>query len=117
MIDTILHLRIIESKDWATILFVISFATIAITKSAFENRFADFAKLIYSDKYTNVYKDGNHLNSSFTIALFFVQLISFSFFILISLSYFDYAFKTDWLMFIHILTFLIYFILSKFLIE
>jgi hypothetical protein len=117
MIDTILHLRIIESKDWATILFVISFATIAITKSAFENRFADFAKLIYSDKYTNVYKDGNHLNSSFTISLFFVQLISFSFFILISLSHFDYASKTDWVMFIQIITFLIYFVLSKFLIE
>jgi hypothetical protein len=117
MIDTIPHLRIIESKDWATILFVISFATIAITKSAFENRFADFAKLIYSDKYTNVYKDGSHLNSSFTIALFFVQLISFSFFILISLSYFDYASKTDWVVFIQIITFLIYFVLSKFLIE
>ena len=117
MIDTILHLRIIESKDWATILFVISFATIAITKSAFENRFSDFAKLIYSDKYTNVYKDGNHLNSSFTIALFFVQLISFSFFILISLSYFGYASKTDWVLFIQIITFLIYFILAKFLIE
>ena len=117
MIDTILHLRIIESKDWATILFVISFATIAITKSAFENRFADFAKLIYSDKYTNVYKDGNHLNSSFTISLFFVQLISFSFFIFFSLSHFDYASKTDWVMFIQIITFLIYFVLSKFLIE
>ena len=117
MIDTILHLRIIENKDWATILFVIAFATIAITKSAFENRFADFAKLIYSDKYTNVYKDGSHLNSSFTIALFFVQLISFAFFIQISLSHFGYASKTDWILFIQIITFLIYFVLSKFLIE
>ena len=80
MIDTIFHLRIIENKDWATILFVISFATVAITKSAFENRFAEFAKLIYSDKYTNIYKDGGNLKSSFTIALFFVQLISFAFF-------------------------------------
>ena len=117
MIDNLLHLRIIENKDWATILFVISFATIAITKSAFENRFADFIKLIYSDKYTNVYKDGSHLNSSFTIALFFVQLISFAFFIQISLSHFGYASKTDWILFIQIITFLVYFVLSKFLIE
>jgi hypothetical protein len=117
MIDTILHLRVIENKDWATILFVVAFATIAITKSAFENRFADFAKLIYSDKYTNVYKDGSHLNSSFTLALFFVQLISFAFFIQISLSHFGYASKTDWIVFIQIITFLIYFVLSKFLIE
>jgi hypothetical protein len=117
MIDNIFHLRIIENKDWATILFVISFATVAITKSAFENRFADFIKLIYSDKYTNVYKDGSHLNSSFTIALFLVQLISFAFFIQISLSHFGFASKTDWILFIQIITFLIYFVLSKFLIE
>jgi hypothetical protein len=117
MIDTIPHLRIIQNSDWATVLFVVSFATVAITKSAFENRFADFAKLIYSDKYTNVYKDGSHLNSSFTISLFFVQLISFAFFIQIALSSFGYASKTDWILFIQIITFLVYFVLSKFLIE
>ncbi|QBN19561.1 DUF4271 domain-containing protein [Flavobacterium nackdongense] len=117
MIDTVLHFRVVENKDWATILFVIAFATIALTKSAFENRFAEFAKLIYSDKYTNVYKDGSHLNSGFTIALFFVQLISFSFFIQISLANFGYGSKTDWILFIQIITFLIYFVFSKFLIE
>jgi hypothetical protein len=117
MIDNLLHFRIIDNKDWATILFVLSFATIAITKSAFENRFADFAKLIYSDKYTTVYKDGSHLNSSFTLALFVVQIISFAFFIQISLSQFGYASKTDWILFIQIITFIIYFVLSKFLIE
>lgn len=117
MIETILHSRIIENKDWATILFVLSFATIAATKSAFENRFAEFAKLIYSDKYINIYKEGSHLKSSFTIALFFVQLISFAFFIQISLSYFDNTSKTDWVLFIKIITLLLYFVLSKFLIE
>lgn len=117
MIDNLLHIRIIDNKDWATVLFVLSFATIAITKSAFENRFADFVKLIYSDKYTSVYKDGSHLNSSFTLALFGVQIISFAFFIQILLSQFGYASKSDWILFIQIVTFIIYFILSKFLIE
>jgi hypothetical protein len=117
MIENALQLRVIENRDWATILFVISFATVSVTKSAFENRFADFVKIIYSDKYTNVYKDGSHLNSSFTIALFFVQLISFAFFIQISLSYFGYATKTDWILYIQIITFLVYFVLSKFLFE
>jgi hypothetical protein len=117
MIENALQLRVIENRDWATILFVISFATVSVTKSAFENRFADFVKIIYSDKYTNVYKDGSHLNSSFTIALFFVQLISFAFFIQISLSYFGYASKTDWILYIQIITFLVYFVLSKFLFE
>jgi hypothetical protein len=117
MIENALHLRVIENKDWATILFVLSFATIAITKSAFENRFADFAKLIYSDKYTNVYKDSSNLMSGFTISLFFVQLISLAFFIQLSLSFFGYATKTDWILYIQIITLLIFFILSKFLIE
>jgi hypothetical protein len=117
MIDIVLHFRVVENKDWATILFVISFATIALTKAAFENRFAEFAKLIYSDKYTTVYKDGSHLNSSFTIALLIVQLISFAFFIQISLANFGYATKTDWILFIQVISFLFYFVFSKFLID
>ena len=117
MIDNLLHFRIIENKDWATILFVISFATIATTKSAFENRFADFVKLIYSNKYMNIHKDGSQLTSIFTVALFLVQLISFAFFIQISLSHFGKTLKTDWILFIQIITFLIYFILAKYLIE
>ena len=117
MIENVLHPRIIENKDWATFLFVLSFATIGLTKSVFENRFADFTKLIYSDKYISVYKDGSHLMSGFTIALFLVQIISFAFFIQLSLSHFGYASKTDWILYIQIITFLIYFVLSKFLIE
>jgi hypothetical protein len=117
MIENILHARITESKDWATLLFVLSFASIAVTKSIFENRFADFARLAFSDKYTKVYRDSSHLRSGFTISLFFVQVISFAFFIQLSLSYFGHASKTDWVLYIQIVTFLIFFILSKYLIE
>jgi hypothetical protein len=117
MIENVLHPRIIENKDWATFLFVLSFATIALTKSVFENRFTDFTKLIYSDKYTNIYKDSSHLKSGFTISLFLVHIISFAFFIQLSLSHFGYASKTDWIFYIQTITFLIYFVLSKYLIE
>ena len=117
MIETILHPRITENKDWATVLFVLSFAIIAVTKSIFENRFGDFANLFFSDKYTKVYKDNSHLKSGFTISLFLVQVISLTFFIQISLSYFSNVSKTDWVLYIQIFTFLIFFILSKYLIE
>jgi hypothetical protein len=40
MTEHLLHPRI-ESKDWATILFVLAFAIVAITKSVYENRFGD----------------------------------------------------------------------------
>ena len=117
MIENILHPRITESKDWATVLFVLSFAIIAVTKSVFENRFGDFANLIFSNKYNKVYRDSSHLKSGFTISLFLVQVISLAFFIQISLSYFGHASKTDWILYIQIFTFLTFFVLSKYLIE
>jgi hypothetical protein len=57
--------------------FVLSFAVIAITKSVFENRFGDFANLIFSNKYNKVYRDSSHLRSSFTIAFFRQVIICF----------------------------------------
>ena len=114
-----LHPRIIENKDWATLLFVLTFAVVAMTKSAYETRFSEFSKLIFSDKYAKIYRDGN-LKSSFTVGLFFVQVISFAFFIQLSMHIFGYpgsTDKTDYILFIQIATFLLYFILAKYLIE
>ncbi|MEL1255072.1 DUF4271 domain-containing protein [Flavobacterium sp. DGU38] len=114
-----LHPRIIENKDWATLLFVLAFAVVAITKTAYENRFSEFTKLIFSDKYIKIYRDVSHLKSSFTVGLFIVQIISYAFFIQLTLSIFGFAGteKTDWMLFARIATFLTYFILAKYLIE
>ncbi|MBS7256448.1 DUF4271 domain-containing protein [Flavobacterium branchiicola] len=109
--------RILENKDWATLLFVITFAVVAMTKSAYETRFSEFSKLIFSDKYAKIYRDNNHMKSSFTVGLFFVQIVSFAFFIQLSMSVFGYASKTDWVLFIQIATVLLYFILAKYLVE
>jgi hypothetical protein len=117
MIETVMHPRIIGTRDWATIVFVVTFIIIAITKSVFESRFNDFAKLIVSDKYIKMYRDGNYLMSGFTIFLFLVQLISLAFFIQLLFSYFGNYSKTDGILFIQIFTFLSVFVLSKFLIE
>ena len=117
MIETILQPRILEHKDWATYLFVFSFVLIAITKTAFETRFSEFLRILVTDKYIKVYKDTSHLMSGFTILLFIVQIISFSFFIQLVLHFFGYVSKTDWIIFIRIFTFFGIFVLSKFLIE
>ena len=109
--------RILENKDWATIVFVFSFALLAVAKTNFENRFSDFLRLIVSDKYIKIYKDSSHLMSWFTIILFFVQLLSLAFFIQLLLCYFGFVAKTDWLFYIRITTLLSVFILSKYLIE
>jgi len=117
MIETVLQPRILEPRDWATYLFVFSFVLIAITKTAFESRFSEFLRILVSDKYIKVYKDTSHLMSGFTILLFIVQIISFSFFIQLALNYFGYVSKTDWVIFLRIFTFFGIFVLSKFLIE
>ena len=117
MIETILQPRILEHRDWATYLFVFSFVLIAITKTAFETRFSEFLRILVTDKYIKVYKDTSHLMSGFTILLFIVQIISFSFFTQLALNFFGYVSKTDWIIFIRIFTFFGIFVLSKFLIE
>jgi hypothetical protein len=117
MMEQVLHPRIVENKDWATALFLFSLVLIALSKSLFENRFNEFIKLIVSDKYLKVYKDSGLMMSWFTIFLFIVQIVSFSFFIHLLLTSFDYIIKTDWISFIQVFTFLTVFILSKYLIE
>ncbi len=109
--------RIVENKDRITIVFIVAVALVAVTKAAFENRFVDFVNLIANNKYIKMYKDPSNLMSWFTILLFFVQLISFSFFVQLVLSYFGYTTKTNWITFIQIFTFLTFFVLSKFLVE
>jgi hypothetical protein len=102
MTEHLLHPRIIESKDWATILFVLAFV-VAITKSVYENRFGDFMNLIFSDKYAKC-RDGSHLKGSFTISVFctgnFLCLLHSTL-----LSFFGYGSKTDLILYIQIITF------------
>ena len=117
MIENVLHPRIIENKDWAIILFVVSFALIAVTKSIFENRFSEFSRLLVSDKYIKIYRDTSQLMSWFNIILFMVQMISLAFFIQLILHFYGYVSKTDGIIYIQIITFLSVFVLSKFLIE
>lgn len=117
MMESFLHPRLVESKDWATFIFVACFVLIALTRSVFETRFAEFSKLIVSDKYIKVYRDNSNLMSWFNISLFLLHLVSLAFFVQLVLASFGFAEKTDWVLYIRIITLLGVFILSKFLIE
>ena len=52
-----LHDRILESKDWAAILFIVCLTIIAVNKTVSSVRFNEFTRLAYSDKYTKIYKE------------------------------------------------------------
>jgi hypothetical protein len=116
-LDLSLHERVVETKDWATLLFFIALALVVVAKSIASIRFNDFIKIIFSDKYLKIYKDPSNLMSWFTVILFVVQLISFSFLFLISVDTFGMTSKYDLVAFIQILTFLSFFIFSKFLLD
>jgi hypothetical protein len=117
MNEYVLHPRLYENTDWATLLFLVCFAVLAFTRSVFENRFADFINLSLSNKYLKVYRDGSNLRSVFSITMFLVQIVSLTFFIQLSLSTFSLASRTDWMLYIQIFNFLLFFNLSKILIE
>lgn len=116
MNDFTLHERIIGANDWATYLFVFCFAVLAANRAAFEVRFTEFTKLAWSDKYTKIYKDSSNLQSWFTISLFAVQVISYSFLLRFVLLYFGRV-EGNFLNYIQLLTVIATFILAKFLVE
>src|SRR5690606_16616943 len=83
--------RIISSADWATLLFILAFGLLTVNRNVFAVRFHDYIRLFYSDRYLKIYKDTNNLKSWFTISMFIIQLISYSFIIHIFLSYINYG--------------------------
>jgi hypothetical protein len=109
--------RILHFTDWATILFFLSFFIIAFNKTVFEVKFVEFMRLAVSDKYTKIYKDSSNMKSGFTISMFILQLLSYSFFILLFLSQYNYSQKTNYIAFIQIFVFFTVFVLSKYLTE
>ncbi|MXN92138.1 DUF4271 domain-containing protein [Flavobacterium sp. Sd200] len=118
MKEMLLNERITGANDWATWLFVACFALVAINRTAFEARFAEFIKLGVSDKYTKIYKDSSNLQSWFTISFFFIQVVSYSFLLQYVLKYKDFGLVEEGgISYVRIFTVVTFFILSKFLTE
>ncbi|CAM3981164.1 DUF4271 domain-containing protein [Flavobacterium branchiophilum] len=117
MIDYELHNRAIENKDWITILLVFCLILIVFTKTVFENRFNDFVKLLITDKYIRIYKENSNFTNWFTMLIFLFQILTLGLFFQYLLNYFKITEKTDYIVYIQIITFLSFFILSKYLIE
>ena len=109
--------RIVQSADWATLLFIATITLLAINKNVFAIRFHEYIKLFYSDKYIKIYRDTANLKSWFTISMFLIQLVSFSFIIHIFLSSLGYVNLYRFLDYLQIFNFFSFFVLLKYLIE
>lgn len=109
--------RITPGNEWAAFLFVATLSVIVVTRTVFEARFADFTRLIVNDKYLKIYRDHTQISSWFNVLLFWVQLITFSFLLLVWLDHLGWMEKDNFKSFIQIFTLFSFFILSKYLIE
>jgi hypothetical protein len=117
MLGIELHERIVESKDWATLLFVLCLGIVTVNKSISWVRFSEFIRLAVSSKYNKIYRDSGNLLDGFTVSMFVLQLISFSFFILLVIRQFSTLETNTLILYIQIFTLLSVFVLSKYLIE
>ncbi len=123
MKEFVLHTRNVENKEWVALVLVLCLLLVMLTKTAFENKFTDFRNLFFSEKYIKTYRDSSHLMTWFTFLLFIVQILTFSFFIYYliynfgHISKIEWISKTDWINYVRIVTFLTFFVLSKYLIE
>lgn len=117
MLDLISNPRIINSTDWAIGLFLLALLLIAVTRTVFPVRFAEFMKLGYSDKYLKIYRDSNPILNWFNLSLFSVQIITLSFFILLLLTNYSGFSKTDGIGFFRIATLVTTSVLSKYVVE
>ncbi len=115
MIDFLFTERQLQDNSWSLFLFIGSFLLVAIVRAVFDKQFKDFLGLLYTNKYIKLY--GEASLSWFSIVLTLVQLISYSFFIQIMLSYFGLVHKANFEVFIQIFAFVSLFFGLKYLIN
>ncbi|MBB1138744.1 DUF4271 domain-containing protein [Myroides sp. WP-1] len=117
MDNLLLTERIVTNKDWATLLFFVGFSIIAINRTVFSVRFAEFTRLAISDKYLKIYKDNTNLRNSFTLSFLTIQFLSITFFLQIVAKSFGFIDHYSLLSFVQILNFSGFFVISKYLID
>jgi len=110
--------RTIISKDWFTLFFVITFGLLVVTRFVFKKQFGFFLAFLVSNKYQNnfITKQENVING-FTSLLFIVQLISFAIFSYVTAIFFHPNLGNTPLFFVKIISFLMFFIIIKYIIE
>ncbi|WP_367180691.1 DUF4271 domain-containing protein [uncultured Kordia sp.] len=110
--------RSIISKDWLTLLFVTTLCLLVVTRFLFRKKFAFFLAFLFSNKYQNqVESKQENLINGFTSLLFCVQVISFSIFGYIAVTFFrPYLIDAPYL-FIKIISFMVFFIMIRYIFE
>ncbi|WP_046743022.1 DUF4271 domain-containing protein [Kordia zhangzhouensis] len=110
--------RTLISKDWLTLLFVTILCILVITRFIYRKRLGLFVGFLFSNKYQHQLQAKQEKNiNGFTSLLFLVQVISFSIFTyIVALFFKPYTVNTP-LLFIKISSFILFFLVIKYIIE
>ncbi len=110
--------RTIISKDWLTLLFLVSFCLLVLIRFVFRKQFSLFLVFLFSNKYENQFisKQDDVVNW-FSSLLFIVQIISFTIFIYIAVIFFHPTLINAPFLFVKIITFTTFFIIIKYILE
>ena len=110
--------RTIISKDWLTLLFVAILCLLILTRFIFGKQLGYFLVFLFSNKYQNQFiaKQDDIING-FTSLLFLVQIISFSIFGYVAVTFFRPHLITSPLLFVKIISFTMFFIIIKYIVE
>ncbi|AXG68413.1 hypothetical protein KORDIASMS9_00628 [Kordia sp. SMS9] len=110
--------RSIISKDWLTLLFVTTFCLLVVTRLVFQKKFTLFLGFLFSNKYQSqaIAKQESIING-FTSLLFCVQVISFSIFGYIAVTFFRPYLANAPFLFVKISSFMVFFIVIRYILE
>lgn len=76
------------SSDWITLLFMLGFILIAISKFFFRKRFNDLLKALWARNYSNqLMREGNIFKEQFGLTMFIIYIISTPLFYSLSIIY------------------------------
>ena len=108
--------RIILSKDWITILFVLVLAVITVIKYNFSDRFTKLFSLTYADKYyTDYIKNNPLILNKFHSLFFFVIFLNISMLIYFAFQVIDPPFfDNNIYSFIQILTIVVLYLVLRY---
>ncbi|WP_430411528.1 DUF4271 domain-containing protein [Kordia sp.] len=110
--------RTLISKDWLTLLFLVSFCLLVLIRFVFGKQFSLFLVFLFSNKYENqALSKQEGLINWFSALLFLVQVISFTIFIYVTITFFYPSLATAPFLFVKIITFTTFFIIIKYIVE
>lgn len=84
-----------ENNDWITIVFVVILLMLTLVKILFSDRLYNTSTLFLSKKYLSIYfnKENNQYSKIFNSVLYFVQVLTLSLVLYLSVIYFQLQFK------------------------